>query len=216
MSESSPFYCELCEQENGNAYNLATHLGSKAHRAKVEAVVAEYTERLNVSKSALSAVEQRIAALTAQVEENEESLTVRREEAEANDVVIKEQCRQIQKNAVDITALKSECDSLTEKVEPLRFETGALERKNSELQAENSKLVSQRDALVADIQKSVAMRPELEELARDEIYAELVKEEEARFNADRLERLKNQRDYQTGEISLDEYTRREQTRISKK
>src|SRR5437879_4688793 len=118
MSESSPSYCELCEQENGNAYNLATHLASKAHRAKVEAVVAEDTERLNTSKSALAVVEQRLKTVNGSIGENDGILNAQREEIETNASTIKEQSEQKQKTAVEVSALKPELDALIQKTEP--------------------------------------------------------------------------------------------------
>src|SRR6267143_3378959 len=209
MSESSAFYCELCGKENFNAYNLATHLASKAHREKVEAIVSDYTERLNASRSELAAVEQKISARSAEVEEAEERLSAQREEAEANDVVIKEQREQIQKNAEMLSAQTPELDALTAKVEPLRSEVLSLESKAEKLKTEESDAQKRLDEIVARIEEAVRLTPELEKVARNEVLEGLVREEEARFNADRLERVKNQRDYQIGAINVDEFIRRE-------
>jgi chromosome segregation ATPase len=211
-SESKPFFCETCDKECGNESNLKGHLASRNHREKIDALIAEDTERLSAAKLELATVEQSVSGLRAV----EQSFSVKvdglNEEIDSNEAVLKEQSEQIQKNVTELSVQKPEL----ERLEALRSERKTLEQVVEGLKAEKSQLFAQLTTLTDDIQKTVALRPELEEEARNQIITQLVKEEEAKLNADRLERLRNQNDYHTGVISLDEYTRREKARVAKK
>jgi chromosome segregation ATPase len=218
MSEEKGFYCDVCDQDFDSEYHRGRHLTSRNHREKVDTIIAEDEGRVSASKSELATVkselaatEQRLKSSTEEIEDNENVLNAQRDDIAANDVVRKQQLEQIdalKPESERVEALRSERKTLESAVQALKVE-------NSQLSAEKLQLSAQLTALKDDIQKTVAMRPELEEKAREIIVERLLKEEEQKLYADRRERLEDQRLYQMGEIRLDEYVRRRQARIVK-
>jgi len=197
--------------------NLSASVSEKEARfARLDSALSEIMLRLDTKSEQLSAVEQKYSALTSAIEDNDKVLNAQREEIQANAFTLKEQKEAMEKNAEVLSVQGPQVDTSVEKLTTLHSELSTMTEAVEALEAEKSTLKEAVVSLTDDIKKTVELRPELEKAARDEIFDQLVKEETQRFNDDRMERLKNQNDYQTGVINLDEYIRREQARVAKK